>query len=450
MATRKEDSLLANWKCMLAVLIVSMSPFQYGIDYGLIGGIQAMVGFLKVGRIQCNGLLMTFSQLYIQEVTPARYRGLALASFQFFTSFGTLIGTIVDNFTAKREGRSSYLIPLGLIYVVPVIICIGLIFIPESPRWLLEHERSEQARRALSWLRPDQARVEEEISAIQAGIDQEKAMRSDVSVWDMFRDPIDRRRTILSVAAINTQAASGAMFIIAYGTYFFEMAGVGNSFQNSCILTGVGVVAIILNTCVITRFGRRRLFLITGLLACGIMQLIIAIVYTVKPSSPAASKVIVALSVIYIFSYNGLIATYAWLSGGEIPSQRLRSYTFGLAASVGFIGAWLATFTAPYFINPSALNWGPKYGYIWAPSCVVAALFIYFYLPEIKDRTLEEISEMFEIGLPARKFKGYKCVGAAIAVAAEKKEKGESIEVTTEEVVWQDPKATSESAAVVA
>jgi hypothetical protein len=57
-----------------------------------------------------------------------------------------------------------------------------------------------------------------------------------------------------------------------------------------------------------------------------------------------------------------MVAAYAWLSGGEIPSQRLRSYTFGIASAVGFLGAWLATFTAPYFINPESLNWGPEYG----------------------------------------------------------------------------------------
>lgn len=107
-----------------------------------------------------------------------------------------------------------------------------------------------------------------------------------------------------------------------------------------------------------------------------------------------------------------MVATYAWLSGGEIPSQRLRSYTFGLAASIGFLGAvrppcpalarfwlsdswkWLATFTAPYFINPEALNWGPKYGYIWAPSCFVAAIWVYLFLPELKNRSLEDVSEM--------------------------------------------------------
>lgn len=90
----------------------------------------------------------------------------------------------------------------------------------------------------------------------------------------------------------------------------------------------------------------------------------------------------------------GMIAPYSWLVAGEIPSQRLRSYTFGLAAAAGFLGAWLITFTAPYFINPVALNWGPRYGYIWFPSCIISAVWVYFYLPEVKGRTLEEIDAM--------------------------------------------------------
>lgn len=73
-------------------------------------------------------------------------------------------------------------------------------------------------------------------------------------------------------------------------------------------------------------------------------------------------KIIVGVSVVYICGYNGMIAAYSWLAGGEIPSQRLRSYTFGVASAVAFAAAWLTTFTAPYFINPESLNWGPEYG----------------------------------------------------------------------------------------
>jgi SP family sugar:H+ symporter-like MFS transporter len=79
--------------------------------------------------------------------------------------------------------------------------------------------------------------------------------------------------------------------------------------------------------------------MISGFIICGVSQLIIAIVWTVQPGTAQAGKAVVGLSVIYIFAYNAMIAPYAWLSGGELPSQRLRSYTFGLATAIGFFGA---------------------------------------------------------------------------------------------------------------
>ena len=66
-------------------------------------------------------------------------------------------------------------------------------------------------------------------------------------------------------------------------------------------------------------------------------------------------------------------------------------------------------------------------------------MFVYFYVPEVKGRTLEEISEMFEARLPARKFRSYQCVGPAAMHAAKKEE-----EVSTVEVVWSEPKAAAE------
>ncbi|KAK4243667.1 hypothetical protein C7999DRAFT_18008 [Corynascus novoguineensis] len=510
-------TIAQHWKCLVACTLMSLCPFQYGLDFGLIGGLQAMVGFLKVfgyadvnvpggwnisterqqlisslmtlgaflsssmagpiatimsrkmtvwlasvlcivsnvimmattnigglyaGRLLlgiANGMFMTFSQLYIQECSPARYRGLMISSFQIWTSVGSLVGTVVDNFTAKIDGRNAYLIPLGLIYIVPVIMSLGLLLVPESPRWLAQHGMVEQARKALRWHRPGtDAEIDQELKDIQASLETEISREKSVAVWDMFRDPVDRRRTILATCALTVQGASGAMYMIAYGTYFFQMAGIGDAFANSCILISVGVVAILINSALVTHFGRRRVFLISGLFLCGLAQLLTAIVYQANPSAKSTGRAIVGLAVVYILGYNGMVATYAWISGGELPSQRLRSYTFGLATAIGFFAAWLTTFTAPYFINPESLNWGPRYGYIWTPSCWISALWVFFFLPEVKDRTLEEIDEMFEARLPARKFRKYVCVGReggdAVAVSRSVSDDKDAAEVMHEEI----------------
>ncbi|KAI1329521.1 MFS monosaccharide transporter-like protein [Xylariaceae sp. FL0255] len=489
MASNQGSDMKEHWKGLLTITFVALSSFQYGLDFGVIGGLQAMVGFLQIfgkkdplsptgwnldagpqqliaslmilgafisscsagftakycGRklslwIACvgvfastalmqattkigglyagrfiiglaNGLLLTHSQLYIQECSPARYRGFGISMFMYWTSAGSLIGTVVDNFAAKIQSKNAYIIPLGVVYVVPAILAVGLFFIPESPRWLATKGKMDQAERALRWLRPSSWPVTEELDEMKTALVAEAQLSSSIGYMTLFKDPIDRRRSVISILALTTQAASGAMFSeIAYGTYFFEMANVGNAFENSCILTGVGVAALIINTAITTKYGRRRVMMFFGLIICAITQLIMAIIYTIEPGTQRAGKALVGLSIVYIVSYNAMISSYAWLSGGELASQRLRSHTFGVATAIGFLGAWLTTFTAPYFINPDELNWGPKYGYIWTGSCLIAATWVWFYLPEAKGRTLEEIDEMFLARLPARKFRKYQCV----------------------------------------
>jgi SP family sugar:H+ symporter-like MFS transporter len=138
-----------------------------------------------------------------------------ISSFQVWTSVGNLVGTVVDNFTAQIEGRNSYIIPLGIIYVVPVIMSIGLLFVPESPRWLMEHGKSDQARSALVWLRPyTDAEIDDEVRGIRDALVTDAERHKGVAIMDMFNNPIDRRRTILAVCALTVQGGSGAMYMI--------------------------------------------------------------------------------------------------------------------------------------------------------------------------------------------------------------------------------------------
>ncbi|KAK3378970.1 general substrate transporter [Lasiosphaeria ovina] len=463
MGKDEQDSpfgLKDHWRWLVAMSLVSLSTFQYGLEFGIVSGLQAMIPFLEVfgyadtlsptgwnitsERQQLVSSLMTLGAfitsatagltstvagrkvslwvacalcvvatvmmqtttsigvLYAARLIIGLANGLFMTHFQLWIlETRTLIGTIVDNFASYRTDKLAYIIPLGIVYISPGLLAIGLLFIPESPRWLLgnKEEHTERARDALRWLRPTGWDVDSEVAEAKLALDTERELQSGTAIWDLFANPVNRRRTLLSVGAILCQASSGSMFMLAFGTYFFAIAGIGKPFENSVIFIAVSVLSVLINSAVVTRFGYRRTMMI----------LVIAAVWHARPFPSSSGSVVVALSVIYMFFYGGCISSYAWMAGGEMPSQRLRSYTFGFSTAIGFLGAWLIVFTAPYFINPAELNWGPKYGYIWFGSCFVSAIWLFLYLPETKNRTLEEIDEMFQARILARKFQGYQC-----------------------------------------
>ena len=90
----------------------------------------------------------------------------------------------------------------------------------------------------------------------------------------------------------------------AYGTYFFLMANVGKPFENSCILQAVGLAAILANSILSPKIGRRRVCLVTGLLICGAAMVIMAAVYQKNPLASATGKLVIAMTMIHMVSYS--------------------------------------------------------------------------------------------------------------------------------------------------
>jgi sugar porter (SP) family MFS transporter len=305
-----------------------------------------------------NGLFMVETQLYIQEASAPQFRGVAMGVYQICIAIGSIIGSIVDNYTSARLDKSAYQIPCGCLFIIPTFLAFVLPFLPETPRWLVAHGRHEDARQALKRLRPsttDQQLLEAELHEIIEMTRAEESQSSNKLV-DMFRGT-NRRRSALSLCLVVSLSATGNLFFVVYGTYFFQIAGSTDSFAETVGMNCAGLAGVLLSLYLITIWGRRTILLLGAGTQATCMLVIGAIASSDSSTSSAGNKAVVAFVILHIFFYTMFTAPYLYLAAGEMPSNNLRGFTLGVASSLGFLAAWVISFTVPYFINPTDLNW---------------------------------------------------------------------------------------------
>lgn len=150
-------------------------------------------GVVYLGRLVLgigNGFLVTFSNIYCAEAAPAHLRAVLVALFSEWVTIGSIVGAAVTNVTSKMLSKGSYQIPLGIQFIVPALLAVGLFFVPESPRYLVNKGKLEEGRKALEVLRSDSLSEEQfELEWVEMvkGIEEEKKSASSVGPLDMFR-----------------------------------------------------------------------------------------------------------------------------------------------------------------------------------------------------------------------------------------------------------------------
>lgn len=310
-----------------------------------------------------NGFLVTFSNIYTAEASPAHLRAVMVALFSEWVNIGSIVGAVVTNATQSRLDKASYQIPIGILFVVPVVLAAGLFFVPESPRYLVNRGRMEKARLALESLRGGSLRPEElELEWVEMvqGIEEEKKLASTIGPLDQYRGT-DLRRTLLCYGVIMSQVGSGSWFVISYSTYFLIVAGltVNEAFRYSIMNTCLGLVGVNFGIYLMRHVVGRRTILIMGAAIQGLCMLGMAIgAGSVNPvGSDAGRNCLIAFFALYLFSYNAFVGDASYPVSTELVSTRLRSWSVGSAISLGYFFAWLTGFCSPYFINPENLNW---------------------------------------------------------------------------------------------
>ena len=234
MAAPLADNLGRRWGIISSCAIV----FNLGVILQTITtGSQEM---FVAGRFFAGlgvGLISAMVPLYQSETSPKWIRGTVVGAYQLAITIGLLLAAIVNYSTKNRQDTGSYRIPIAVQFAWSIIICVGLLFLPETPRFLVKQDKHDEAAKSLSRLRRLPAThpaLLEELSEIEANHRYEMTLGKATYI-DCFKGTIGKR--LLTGCLLQAlQQMTGVNFIFYYGTQYFSHAGFKDPFIISVVI----------------------------------------------------------------------------------------------------------------------------------------------------------------------------------------------------------------------
>jgi len=393
-------------------IIASCVVFSLGVGLQL----DTQWATFVVGRVIAGfgvGLVSCLIPMYQSECAPKRLRGAIVGLYQLAITIGALLAAIVLNATKNEQSHTSWRTPIAVQFAWAGILSGGLLLLPESPRFLLHKGREEEARRALARLMtmpPDSSAVEYELDEIATALEADRALGQG-SYLDCFKNTEARNglRTWTGICLQAWQQLTGINFIFYYGTTFFKQAGISNPFIITIIADCVNTAMTIVGVQLIDRVGRRRLLTIGAIGMC-FCEFIVAIVGVTAGNIQAnqavnipAQRVLISFVCIYIAFYAISWGPVVWVITGEIFPLSIRAKGMSLSVASNWLWNFGIGYATPYLVDPpttginavDTANLGVKVFFIWGSTCAGCFFFTYFFIPETKGLSLEQIDLLY-------------------------------------------------------
>lgn len=316
---------------------------------------------------------------YIAEIAPPANRGALVSLYQLMITVGILASYLVG-YAYSDSGSWRWM--LGWAASPAVVMFLGLFLLPESPRWFVSQNRDLDARAVLSRIRtPDEA--DAEYAEITRVIHAESRL-----TYRELLGPRYRRWISVGVVAATTSEAVGVDAVIYYAPTILKDAGFGSS---SAILASVGigslnVLSTVIALALIDRLGRRPLIL--GGTAVVIAALTVIGVLFLFPLRGVVAICLVVMLIVFQSAYACGLGLAIWLVNSELFPTTGR----GKAASFGIVACWGSDFLVTVSVL-TLISWMTASGVVWLYAALgtIGLLYLRKWLPETKNRTLEDI-----------------------------------------------------------
>ena len=379
------------WGRRRSIILMSLLFFIGAVVCVIAPSFEVMV----VGRVILGlavGAASTVVPVFLAELAPFEIRGSLAGRNEFMIVFGQLLAFAVNAVIGNVWGEDGgvWRIMLSIEALPAIALFIGMLRMPESPRWLVSKGRDAEALRVLSTLRTKE-RAEAELSEVETLTSEEsKLVKMDVP--SILRNKWLVRIVLIGIGLGVAQQLTGINAVVYYGQTVLKEAGFSSS---AALIANVapGIVAVIgavIALRIMDHFSRRRTFIL-GFALVAACHLLIGIGSVALPvGSPARPWVLLFLIVAFVGSMQTFLNVAVWVTLSEIFPLKMRG--FGIGVSVfclwianAVIGLYFPTIIAGLGITATFFAFGVVN--------LLSLLFVWRLAPETRGQTLEKLEE---------------------------------------------------------
>ncbi|KAI1080755.1 general substrate transporter [Whalleya microplaca] len=413
-ATSRMDGLLGGFLAGALIGSVAQAPISntwgrrranlvaaiVSVISGILQAASYHIAMILFARTMCGvgaGMVLANSPVYMSEVAPHHTRGLLVG----LQGVGIVTAYIVCSLCSLIFSFVQHPVQWRLTFIVLTVAAVGfacsLYFLPESPRWLMEKGRDEQAKAELERLHstkadPNGTLARAEAAQIKAQVDAERHLPK--SYIYIFKTPHLRKRALCSILLWIMGQGTGITAIANLIPVLMGGLGFGVTLQLGlgCAWTVVAILGCLANVTYMDRIGRVKLLVIGGITNAIILSIMTALVkFYLDTTYQPGINALVALYFIFGFAFTSTIECTAYVYGSEIWPTHLRSQGSTIAYA-SFFGNALA-YSAPVDLALKNIGW--RYYLVFVAVTVVSTAILALYFPETKSLTLEGINAKF-------------------------------------------------------
>lgn len=377
---RKRLMLIISCLFVIGTTIASFATAVY----------QILLGRLFIGF--AIGMGSYTAPLYIAEVSPTHLRGGLVSLNQLAITLGILFSFIINYTFTNFDGSWRWMFGIGLI--PSILLSLGMIVLPESPRWLVSQHKLSEAVATLKQLRQSD-NVDAEIEEIKNSFNLKQASFKEIfSPWI---------RPVLFLGAMLgfIQQVTGINTIIYYAPTIFQLAGFQDISSSILATVGIGIVNVLATVFAIfylDKLGRRPL-LLSGLIGMFLSLVGLSAVFYFGEQLSLLRWFAMACTFLYIICFAFSLGAILWVVISEIFPLEVRATAMGVAV----FSCWFWNFVVSSTFLTLLNSLGPSVTFLlYAFMCIFSLVFCYYKTPETNGVTLEQIEENIRKRLPLR------------------------------------------------